>query len=129
MEILLPPGWPRPKGYSNAVVAEGRLLFIAGQIGWDETERVVSNDLVEQVRKALSNTVALLKEAGGGPEHLARMTWYVTDKQEYIAFRNQIGEAFRDVIGRHYPAMSLVVVKELLEDRAKVEIESTAVIP
>lgn len=104
-------------------------MFIAGQIGWDSSQRIVSNDFGEQVRQALENVVAVLREAGGGPEHLVRMTWYVTDKQEYIAFRELVGAAFREVVGRHYPAMSLVIVKELLEDRAKVEIEATAVLP
>jgi enamine deaminase RidA (YjgF/YER057c/UK114 family) len=127
-ESILPEGWPRPKGYSNAVLAEGRMLFIAGQIGWNERETIVSDDFIDQVRQALHNTVALLRAAGAGPEHLVRMTWYLTDKREYLARLNEVGTVYREVIGRHYPAMTAVEVRALIEDRAKVEIESTAVI-
>ena len=129
MQILQPPGWPRPRGYANGVAAEGRLVFVAGQIGWDATGRVVSDDLVEQFRQILENTLAVLREAGGGPEHLARMTWYVTDKREYLARAPELGEVYRALMGRHYPAMAVVEVKALIEDRAKVEIETTAVVP
>jgi enamine deaminase RidA (YjgF/YER057c/UK114 family) len=129
MQILQPPGWPRPRGYANGVAAEGRLVFVAGQIGWDATGRVVSDDLVEQFRQTLENTLAVLREAGAGPEHVARMTWYVTDKQEYLARAPELGEVYRGLMGRHYPAMAVVEVKALIEDRAKVEIETTAVVP
>jgi enamine deaminase RidA (YjgF/YER057c/UK114 family) len=129
MQILQPPGWPRPRGYANGVAAEGRLVFVAGQIGWDATGRVVSDDLVEQFRQTLENTLAVLREAGAGPEHVARMTWYVTDKQEYLARAPELGEVYRGLMGRRYPAMAVVEVKALIEDRAKVEIETTAVVP
>ena len=129
MQILQPPGWPRPQGYSNGVMAQGRLVFVAGQIGWDESNTIPSDRLADQVRQALVNTLAVLAEAGAGPEHVTRMTWYVTDKQEYRASLEDIGEAYRDVMGRNYPAMALLQVSALLEDRAKVEIETTAVIP
>jgi enamine deaminase RidA (YjgF/YER057c/UK114 family) len=129
MRILQPPGWSRPRGYANGVTAEGRLVFVAGQIGWDATGTIVSDDLVEQLRQTLENTLAVLREAGAGPGHVARMTWYVTDKREYLARTRELGEAYRSLMGRHYPAMAVVEVKALLEDRAKVEIETTAVVP
>jgi enamine deaminase RidA (YjgF/YER057c/UK114 family) len=129
MQTLQPPSWPRPRGYSNGVAAEGRLVFVAGQIGWDASQRVVSDDLVDQLRQTLENTLAVLREAGAGPEHVARMTWYVTDKHEYLARAREIGEAYRALMGRHYPAMAVVEVKAPLEDRAKIEIETTAVVP
>jgi enamine deaminase RidA (YjgF/YER057c/UK114 family) len=129
MRILQPPGWPRPRGYANGVVAEGRLVFVAGQIGWDESGAVVSDDLVTQLERTLENTLAVLREAGAGPEHVARMTWYVTDKREYLARAREIGAAYRALMGSHYPAMAVVEVKALIEDRAKVEIETTAVVP
>lgn len=129
MQILQPPGWPRPQGYSNGVMARGRMIFIAGQIGWDESSTIRSDKLADQVRQALVNTVAVLAEADAGPEHVTRMTWYVTDKQEYLASLEDIGEAYRDVMGSNYPAMALLQVSALLEDSAKVEIETTAVIP
>jgi enamine deaminase RidA (YjgF/YER057c/UK114 family) len=128
MEVLQPPDWPRPRGYANGVAAEGRLVFVAGQIGWDTTGTIVSDDLVEQVRQTLENTVTVLREAGAGPEHVARMTWYLTDRNEYLARTREIGEVYRALMGRHYPAMAVVEVKALLEDRAKVEIETTAVL-
>jgi enamine deaminase RidA (YjgF/YER057c/UK114 family) len=129
MQILQPPGWPRPRGYANGVAAEGRLVFVAGQIGWDATQTIVSDDLVDQLRQTLENTLAVLREAGAGPEHVARMTWYVTDKREYLARARELGEAYRTLMGRHFPAMAVVEVKALIEDRAKVEIETTAVVP
>jgi len=129
MQLLQPSGWPRPRGYSNGVMAQGRLIFVAGQIGWDEANTIPSDRLADQVRQALTNTLAVLAEADAGPEHVARMTWYVVDKQEYLASLNEIGEVFRDVMGKNYPAMALLQVSALLEDRAKVEIETTAVIP
>jgi enamine deaminase RidA (YjgF/YER057c/UK114 family) len=129
MRILQPPGWPRPRGYANGTMAEGRLVFVAGQIGWDATQTIVSDDLVDQLRQTLANTLAVLREAGAGPEHVARMTWYVTDKREYLARARELGETYRSLMGRHYPAMAVVEVKALIEDRARIEIETTAVVP
>ncbi|HTT37061.1 MAG TPA: RidA family protein [Burkholderiales bacterium] len=129
MQILQPPGWPRPRGYANGVAAQGRLVFVAGQIGWDEQYRFQTDDLAGQVRQALRNVVAVLAQAGARAEHIARMTWYVTDKREYLSAARAIGEAYREIVGNHYPAMSVVEVAALLEDRAKVEIEVTAVVP
>lgn len=126
---VLPAGWPRPKGFSNAMVAEGRMVFVAGQIGIEPDGGFVSDDFVEQFGQVLRNTRALLREAGAGPEHLVRMTWYVTDKKEYLADLAGVGRAYREIIGPHYPAMAVVEVSALVEDRAKIEIESTAVIP
>ena len=129
MRILQPPGWPRPRGYANGIAAEGRLVFVAGQIGWDTSGTVVSDDLVRQFEKTLENTLAVLREARAGPQHVARMTWYVTDKREYLARARELGEAYRALMGKHYPAMAVVEVKGLIEDRAKIEIETTAVVP
>lgn len=129
MQVLLPPGWPRPKGYSNGVAATGRMVFIAGMIGWDEQGNFPSDDFAEQARRALMNVAAVLKESGGKPEHIVRMTWYVTDKREYLAAGKAIGAAFREIIGSYNAAMTAVQVTALIEDRAKVEIEATAVIP
>jgi enamine deaminase RidA (YjgF/YER057c/UK114 family) len=126
---LLPAGWPKPRGYANGVSAHGTQIFIAGQIGWDETGHFRSDDFADQARQALSNIVAILKEAGAHPEHLVRMTWYVTDKREYLAASRDIGQAFRELIGDYDIAMSAVQVAALIEDQAKVEIEATAVIP
>ena len=129
MKLLQPPGWPRPKGYSNGVAARGRLVFVAGMIGWDAEGRFAATDLAGQVRQALSNVRAVLDEAGARPEHIVRMTWYVTDKREYLAAYPEIGKAFRELIGSFNAAMTAVQVVALVEDRAKVEIEVTAVIP
>ena len=129
MQILQPPGWPRPRGYANGVAARGRLVFVAGQIGWDEQYRFQTDDLAGQVRQALKNVVAVLAQAAARPEHIARMTWYVTDKREYLSAARAVGEAYREIVGNHYPAMSVVQVAALLEERAKVEIEVTAVVP
>lgn len=129
MRIVQPEGWPRPRGYANGVVAEGRVLFISGQVAWDEREQFVSDDIVEQVRQALKNTLTLLQAGGARPEHVARMTWYITDKREYLARAKEIGAVYREHMGAHYPSMSMVQVAALMEDRAKVEIETTAVIP
>jgi enamine deaminase RidA (YjgF/YER057c/UK114 family) len=126
---LLPPGWKKPKGYANGIAARGTLVFVAGQIGWNEKEEFETDEFAGQVRQALANIVAVLKEAGAGPEHVTRLTWYVTDKQEYLAALAEVGAAYRDVMGRNYPAMALVEARALVEDRAKVEIEATAVIP
>ena len=126
---LLPAGWPRPRGYANGVAARGRMVFVAGMIGWDAEGRFASDDLADQARQALSNIVAVLAEAGARPEHIVRMTWYVTDKREYVAAYPAIGRAFREIIGSYNAAMTAVEVSALIEDRAKVEIEATAVIP
>ncbi|CAB3710008.1 RidA family protein [Trinickia soli] len=125
---LLPAGWPKPRGYANGVAAHGTQVYIAGQIGWDETGQFRSDTFADQARQALENIVAVLKEAGARPEHLVRMTWYVTDKREYLASARDVGQAFRDLIGDYDIAMSAVQVAALIEDRAKVEIEATAVI-
>ncbi|HKU67099.1 MAG TPA: RidA family protein [Candidatus Baltobacteraceae bacterium] len=127
--IVQPEGWKRPRGYSNGIAASGEQVFIAGQIGWNEREEIVSSDFAEQTAQALRNVVAVLADAGGKPEHLVRMTWYVTDKREYAACAKRIGEAYRTIVGENYPAMTLVQVADLLEDGAKVEIEATAVVP
>lgn len=127
--ILQPKNWLAPKGYANGVMAQGRQVFIAGQIGWTADAKFVSDDFVAQVERALGNIVAVLAEAGGGPQHIVRMTWYLTDKKEYMARQREVGEAYRRVLGRHFPAMTAVVVAGLIEDGAKVEIEATAVIP
>ena len=124
-----PTGWVRPKGYSNGMVAQGRLLVTGGLIGWDAQERFSSDDFVDQLRQTLQNTLAVLAAGGARPEHVVRMTWYITDKREYLARRREVGAVYRQVIGKHFPAMAVVEVSALLEDRAKVEIETTAVIP
>lgn len=128
MRVLHPEGWPRPRGYAYGVAAEGRLVFVAGQIGWDESQVFRSDDLVEQVRQALKNTLAVLAEAGAGPEQVVRMTWYITDKRDYLDRSKEIGTVYRALMGPHYPAMAMVEVSALMEDRAKVEIETTAVL-
>jgi enamine deaminase RidA (YjgF/YER057c/UK114 family) len=129
MQILHPPGWRQPRGYSNGVAAEGRQVFIAGLVGWDETCAFQSDDFIAQAEQTLKNVVAVLAEAGAGPEHVTRMTWYITDKREYLARGRKLGEVYRAIMGRHYPAMAMVEVSALMEDRAKVEIETTAVVP
>ncbi|MGE4244118.1 RidA family protein [Ramlibacter sp.] len=126
---ILPEGWPRPKGYANGVLARGRSLHIAGMIGWDAQQQFHSDDFGAQARQALANIAEVLKAAGGAPEHIVRMTWYVTDKREYLAASREIGKAFREIIGCYDIAMTAVEVKALIEDRAKVEIEATAVLP
>lgn len=128
-QFLQPPGWAAPKGYSNGVVASGRQVYLAGQIGWNESQQLVSSRFALQFRQALQNIVALLAEAGGRPEHLVRLTWFVTNLDEYRAEMKDIGAAYREVIGRHYPPMSVVQVAGLVEHGAKVEIEATAVVP
>jgi enamine deaminase RidA (YjgF/YER057c/UK114 family) len=128
--VVRPDGWPRPHGYADGVVAEGRVLSISGQIGWDPvTMQFASDDFAEQTAQALRNVVAVLRAAGAGPGHLVRLTWYVTDRAAYVAARRAIGAAYRAIIGAHYPAMSVVIVAGLLEERAQVEIEATAVVP
>lgn len=126
---LQPDGWKRPHGYSNGIAARGEQIFVAGQIGWNEREEIVSADFVEQTAQALRNVVAVLEAAGAKPDHLVRMTWYVTDKHEYARCTKGVGEAYRKIIGDVYPAMTLVQVAGLLEEGAKVEIEATAVVP
>lgn len=128
-KAIHPAGWTAPKGYSNGIVAKGTFVFVAGQIGWNESGVFVSDDFAEQTAQALRNVVEVVKEAGGKPEHIARMTWYITDKREYLDSRKAIGAAYRQIMGNTYPAMTLVQVAALLEDRAKVEIEATAIIP
>ena len=129
MKLLLPEGWTQPKGYSQAVMAEGKQVYISGQIGWDETATFHSDDFAEQAGQALRNIVSILATANAGAEHITRMTWFITDKQEYLDSLKSLGKKYREEVGRHFPAMSVVEVKSLMEDRAKVEIEATAVIP
>ena len=128
MKRLLPPGWPRPKGYANAISARGRTIYTAGVVGWDESETFVSDTLAGQFAQALRNIVAILATDGAGPEHLVRMTCYVTDMVAYRSSLAEIGAAWKEVIGRHYPAMALVAVTALVEQKALVEIEATAVV-
>lgn len=129
MKALLPPGWPRPKGYSNGISARGRLIFTAGVVGWDEQERFAAEDMAGQFRQVLLNTLAILAEDGAGPEHIVRMTWYVIDRDEYVASLPEIGAAYRKLVGRHFPTMAVVEVNRLVEPAARIEIETTAVVP
>jgi enamine deaminase RidA (YjgF/YER057c/UK114 family) len=129
MRALQPPGWPRARGYAHGIEATGRLVLTAGQIGWGPDGGFPSSDLAGQVRQTLENVLAVLAEAGAGPEHVVRLTWYVTSREEYLAAQKEIGEAYRAVMGRHFPAMAVVVVAGLVEAEAKVEIEATAVVP
>lgn len=129
MKTLNPAEWVKPKGYANGIEAEGRQIFVAGQIGWNRDAKFTSDDIAVQTRQVFANIVRVLAEAGARPEHVTRMTWFVTDKKEYLAASEAIGAAYREFFGRHYPAMTLVQVAALLEDRAKVEIEATAVVP
>jgi enamine deaminase RidA (YjgF/YER057c/UK114 family) len=128
-DVLHPKSWRPALGYSNGIAAEGRMIFTGGMVGWTGDQRFESDDFVDQVRQAMQNIVAVLAEGGAGPEHIVRLTWYVTDKHEYLSRLKELGRAYREVLGRHYPAMALVQVVALVEDRAKVEIEATAVIP
>lgn len=127
--ILHPSHWKKAAGYANGVLAEGRTVYIGGQIGWNADQVFETDDFVAQIRQALDNIVTILAEAGGEPRHLVRLTWYVTDKREYLARLKEVGEAYRSVLGKHFPAMTMVQVADLIEDRAKVEIEATAVVP
>lgn len=129
MRALLPPGWPRPSGFSNGIAAEGRMVFTAGVIGWDEAGRIVAPDLAGQLRQILLNTLAILAEDGAGPEHVVRMTWYVVDIDEYRLGLAAIGAAYKEVMGRNFPAMAVVEVGALVEPGARIEIETTAVVP
>lgn len=129
MRTLLPPGWPRPKGYANGIEAEGRLVFVAGQVGWTPEGKFEETTLAGQFRQTLDNTLAVLREANAGPEHVARMTWYITDKRGYLAAQAEISAVWREKMGRNYPTMAVVEVKALIEDAALIEIETTAVVP
>ena len=133
MEILQPPGWVEPRGYSNGIVHEftagSRLVFVGGQVGWNAQHQFETDDFALQVRQTLENVMAVLHEAGAGPQHITRMTWFVVDKHEYLAALSEVGRHYREVIGRHFPCMTAVEVSDLIEDRARVEIEVTAVVP
>ena len=128
-KVLQPEGWPRPSGYANGIAASGKMVFVSGMIGWDLQQQLVSDDFVAQARQALLNIVAVLESDGALPAHVVRLTWYVTDKAEYLAQRKALGQAYREIFGMHFPAMTAVQVAALMEDGAKVEIEATAVIP
>jgi enamine deaminase RidA (YjgF/YER057c/UK114 family) len=129
MKPLQPPGWPRPKGYANGISARGRIIVTAGVIGWDETEKIVAPDLPGQLRQILRNILTIFAEDGAGPEHIARMTWYVVDLDEYRASLAEIGAVWRELMGRHFPAMAVVGVTGLVEPAARIEIEATAMVP
>lgn len=129
IEILQPPHWEKPRGYSNGMAATGKTVCIAGQVGWNDQEQFETDDMVGQVQQALRNIVTVLAEAGGRPEHILRLTWFVTSREEYLADRKALGEAYRSVMGNHYPAMTAVQVVALMPKRAKVEIEAMAVVP
>jgi enamine deaminase RidA (YjgF/YER057c/UK114 family) len=129
MRTLLPAGWPRPKGYSNGIEAEGRTVFVAGQIGWTPEGKFEAETLPAQLSQTLDNTLAVLREAKAGAEHVVRMTWYITDKRAYLASLAEIGAIWRQKMGKNYPAMAVIEVKALIEDKALIEIETTAVVP
>ena len=129
MQILQPPDWVEPKGYANGIRAQGELVFVAGQVGWDETGTFRAQDFVGQVRQCLENTLAVLSEAGAGPNHIVRMSWYITDREEYLSNLEGMGLAYRELMGRHFPTMTMVQVAALIEPEARVEVETTAVIP
>jgi enamine deaminase RidA (YjgF/YER057c/UK114 family) len=129
MRTLLPPGWPRPSGFANGIAADGRMVFTAGIIGWDEAGAIVAPDLAGQLRQILLNTLAILAEDGAGPEHVVRMTWYVVDVDEYRSGLGEIGAVYKEVMGRNFPAMAVVQVGALVEPAARIEIETTAVVP
>ena len=129
MQILQPPGWARPKGFSNGISCQGRLVFIGGQIGWSGQGEWLDRSFAGQFRQALKNILEILAQAGGKPEHLVRLTWYVLDRKEYLASLKELGAAYRELMGRHYPTMAVVQVSGLVEDAARLEIEATAVIP
>ncbi len=129
MRILLPEGWPRPSGYSNGIAVDaGRLVFISGMVGWDSNNEFQSTNLVDQLRQVLMNTRSIMAEGGAGPEHMVRMTWYITDKQDYLSKLKEIGTTYRDVMGKNYPTMACVEVAGLIEDDARIEIETTCVL-
>lgn len=128
-KVLQPEGWAKPRGYSNGIEARGRQIYVGGQIGWNAECKFESDDLIQQIYMGLKNSVDVVRAAGGGPEHIVRMTWYLVDKKEYVARLKEIGAVYREVMGKNYPAMSAIQVADLVEDEAKVEIEVTAVIP
>jgi len=128
-QFLHPRHWKRAKGYANGIAAEGRTVFVAGQVGWNADQQFETEDFVAQVRQALANIVAVVREAGGTPQHITRLTWFITDKREYLSRLAEVGEAYRSVMGKHFPAMTMVQVAALVEDGAKVEIEAAAVLP
>jgi enamine deaminase RidA (YjgF/YER057c/UK114 family) len=128
-EMLHPRHWKRPKGYANGVAAQGRAVFVAGQVGWNAEQKFESADFVAQTRQALANVIAVVREAGGAPEHITRLTWYIADKNDYVSRLREVGEAYRSVMGKHFPAMTMVQVVALIEDEARVEIEAAAVVP
>jgi enamine deaminase RidA (YjgF/YER057c/UK114 family) len=128
-EFLQPPGWAKPSGYANGIAARGKMIFVAGQIGWNEQCKFESDDLVEQTGQTLKNVAAILRAGGAGPEHIVSMTWFLLDRKEYSARLKEIGVAYRDVMGRNFPAMTALQVSGLIEDRAKVEIQAIATIP
>ncbi len=129
MKKLQPPDWAEPKGYANGIMARGALIFVGGQIGWNAAQQFESDDFIAQTRQALINIAVVLKAGGAGPEHMVRMTWYVTDRQEYAARLKELGAAYREVMGKNFPAMTCVEVSGLVEERAQIEIEVTAVVP
>ncbi len=129
MKLLQPEGWAEPKGYANGVMARGAMIFVGGQIGWNAQQQFESDDFIAQTRQALQNILAVLQAGGAGPEHMVRMTWYVVDRVEYIARLKELGSAYREVMGRNFPAMTCVEVSALVEERARIEIEVTAVLP
>lgn len=129
MNILQPPGWARAKGFSNGIVASGKLVFIAGQVGWTAEGEWKARDFAGQFRQALANILEVLAQANGKPEHIVRLTWYVLDKREYLSSLKAVGQAYRELMGKHYPTMAVVQVSGLVEDEAKLEIEATAVVP
>lgn len=129
MEFLHPNGWKPAKGYANGVVAQGRMVFLGGQIGWNEEQQFESDHFIDQFRQTLRNITVLLAEAGGGPQHLVRLTWYITDRDAYLNSQKEMGAVYREVIGRHFPPMAVVQVVKLVEERALIEIEATAVLP
>ena len=128
-QFLHPKHWKQTKGYANGIAAEGPTVFVAGQVGWNANQQFETDDFVTQIRQALENIVAIIREAGGTPKHITRLTWFITDKQEYLARLSEIGQAYRSVMGKHFPAMTMVQVLALIEDKAKVEIEASAVVP
>jgi len=129
MQVLQPPGWAKPKGYSNGIATRGQLIFVAGQVGWDENEKMNSDTFAGQARQALKNIVAILAQAGAGPQHICRMNWYVADKKEYLGSLRELGAVYREVIGKNFPVMTALQVGGFVEEGAKLEIEVTAVIP
>lgn len=129
MQFLEPEGWTQPKGYANGIVAQGKLIILGGQVGWNASQEFQSDEFVPQFRQTLENIVTLLAEAGAGPEHLIRLTWFITDRDAYLNSQKEMGQAYRDIMGRNFPAMSVVQVVKLVEERALVEIEATAVLP